>query len=442
MKPQNARNSRMSARADVPTRQGSGLAIATREFTCTSTLVNGEDAPGVHYPSAIACGPTTSAKGKDGGAEFDLLVVDASNRLYLIDKLGVCRKTIGEPGTAPGCFLNAKGLAVSEDGQFVYVADTGNDRIQRFRIHDSLLMAIAGGKPRLGMTPKSCGLQSLDGGAMLPKRYALESLAQPHGLALHGDKLFVADTWNHRVVVLNTALTTNFAGLGRATSEEVPVIPEMQALSYWGSKGCGPPDRDGRPFFQFPKGIAVAPGEDGEVVVADTRNHRLQLFTQDGRYTRGLSGGVGDSTTRASPGRMSGTELFSFPSDVCVSASGHHIFVSDQRAIIVLRFAELQPICTLARASPSRAFIARRATQSSAALCVHPATASDAKRFTAEHNRKMEPHSLALYVAEYDEHSLRELVLSSADLRSPKEPAKRNVLERPAHVPVRVIGGR
>ena len=91
---------------------------------CTKTFVDQVEAPGIHYPSAIGCGPTTS--GKDGDAH-DLLVVDGSNRLYLLDKQGVCRKTIGGPGGAPGHFLNPRGLAVSDDGQF----PAGEDAIEK-----------------------------------------------------------------------------------------------------------------------------------------------------------------------------------------------------------------------------------------------------------------------------------------------------------------------
>ena len=365
-------------------------------------------------------GSSTSAKAKDGTAEFDLLVLDGSNRLYVMDKQGVARKTIGGPGTAPGDFLNARGLAISEDGEYAYVADTGNNRIQRFRIHDSQLQAIAGGKPRPGMQHASYGLGSLPGGEFKPKRFALESLDQPHGIAIHGDRLFVCDTWNHRVVVLSTALPTNFVGLARATSDEVPVIPELQALKYWGTKG-----RD-TGCFQYPKGIAIDPGDANlgiapEVIVADTRNHRLQCFTLDGKFTRGVSGERNESSS-GMPGRMKGSQLFSFPSSVHVSTqSGRHVFVADQRAIVVLNLATLEPTCVLALSNPSRQRSARPATQSPATLCGHMAPM-----------QKGVPPTLLLYVAEYDEHAVREVVLTPTHLRNDEidATASINIFER------------
>ena len=384
-------------------------AVDERSFTCTKTFVDQVEAPGIQYPSAIGCGPTTS--GKDGDAH-DLLVVDGSNRLYLLDKQGVCRKTIGGPGGAPGNFLNPRGLAVSDDGQFVYVADTGNDRVQRFRVYDSQLQAIAGGKPRPGFVAESYGLKSLPGNPDKPKRYKLESLNQPHGIAILEEMLYVCDTWNHRIVVLSTSMETNFAGLARATSDEAPCIPELEAITYWGSKG-----RAAGCFFQYPKGVCVSPGDEAlghpaEVIVADTRNHRIQCFTLDGEYTRGVSGG-GAAAGSNMPGRMSGTDLFSFPTNVCISSqrllgapAGGHLFVADQRSITVLDLAGLEPLCMISLSNPTRLASARPTTCTAAALCTHaPAGAGGA---------------LPLYVAEYDEHAVREVLLKKEDLRNPQ----------------------
>ena len=303
-----------------------------------------------------------------------------------------------------GCRAKSLGVAASADGQFAYVADTGNNRIQRFRIHDSQLQAIAGGNPRPGMQSASYfGLEPLPGGEFKPKRFAMESLASPHGLALFGDRLFVCDTWNHRIVVLSTALP-------KLTPEEV--TPEMAALSYWGSKGRA------AGCFQYPKGIAIAPGvdeDDGEVIVADTRNHRLQLFSLSGAFTRGVGGG-GNNGARiaATPGRMTASELLSFPTNLCVA--GGKIFVTDQRAVTVFSLRDLEPLCVLVLSNPSRLGSARQASQTAAALCVH----------TAPKSQQM------LYVAEYDEHSVRELCLSAEDLRNEKIDASGavNILKR------------
>lgn len=396
----------MATRSVRPPRRAQDETYAVdTERRFTSSIVKEDVDGGLHYPTAVACG--ISSRFVNGGEEHDVFVIDATNRLYVMDKQGTTRKTIGGSGGAPGCFKNAQGLVMSADGQTAYVADTGNDRIQRIRIHDSQTQAIAGGNPRPGMQARAYGLQSLAGGEILPKRYALESLNQPHGIAIHDESetLFVCDTWNHRIVVLSAALPTNFVGLARATSDDVPVIPELQALRRWGTKGRA------TGCFQYPKGIAVAPSPEPkgspEVIVADTRNHRLQCFTPDGKYTRGVDGGENGAAS-GTPGRMNGSALFSFPTNVCVSThAGRFVFVADQRSIVVLNLDRLVPICAVALSNPTRSMSARRATHPpAAALCVHPPERP--REATLQH----------LYVAEYDEHSVREVILSAADLRT------------------------
>ena len=57
--------------------------------------------------------------------------------------------------------------------------------------------------------------------------------------------------------------------------------PDGTVLRQWGSKGTG----NGQ--FTEPWGIAVA--ADGSVYVADTWNHRIQKFTNDGRLDGTIS---------------------------------------------------------------------------------------------------------------------------------------------------------
>src|SRR5262245_51096276 len=69
-----------------------------------------------------------------------------------------------------------------------------------------------------------------------------------------GDRVFVADTRNHRILVLTL---------------------QGKPLGEWGAMGSEPSR------FLFPSGVAVGP--DGEVVVADTGNHRIQVFDPQGK---------------------------------------------------------------------------------------------------------------------------------------------------------------
>lgn len=97
------------------------------------------------------------------------------------------------------------------------------------------------------------------------KKTRQRQLNGPRAIALAGQKIFIADTEAHRVVVLD---------------------PQGRTILAWGSKG----DKPGQ--FRSPAGIAV--DEAGLVYVADTGNHRIQVFDQEGKPVRAF-GSKGDN---------------------------------------------------------------------------------------------------------------------------------------------------
>ena len=81
----------------------------------------------------------------------------------------------------------------------------------------------------------------------------------PRALAAFGERLYVADTDGHRIVVLDQSGKT--------------------VLS-WGMKGSKPGQ------FKSPSGIAI--DGEGRVFVADTGNNRVQVFDGEGQLLRGF----------------------------------------------------------------------------------------------------------------------------------------------------------
>ena len=121
-------------------------------------------------------------------------------------------------------------------------------------------------------------------------------LKDPCGIAVRGEDVYVADTWNGRV----TRFTLAGAFQGKAPGDfygprGVAVAPDgrvwiadtgndravvcekdLSGPKYFGKKGDGPDQ------FSSPVGIAVGPS--GHVYVADSANRRIQVIDADGRF--------------------------------------------------------------------------------------------------------------------------------------------------------------
>ena len=216
------------------------------------------------------------------------------------------RLVFGTEGGAAGEFLRPNGIKIGADG-FLYVADTGNHRIQKFTPD--------------GQFVESWGQYSsveLEGGVPL-------GFNEPWDVAVASDgSIYVADTWNHRIqrrapdgTVTAWGLFGQYTSADGAVGESAFYGPRGIALSSdgrvyvadTGNKRIQVFDSQGRFAFQWggggvlegyldePVGIAVGP--DGNVYVADTWNRRVQVFTSDGVYLRqwsiaGWDTGLGD----------------------------------------------------------------------------------------------------------------------------------------------------
>lgn len=150
------------------------------------------------------------------------------------------RLTFGTPGSELGQLQNPRGIKVDSDG-FVYVADAGNQRIQKF---------------------------TSDGE---PVAVWSQGFREPWDVAVgpDGDTIFVADTWNHQIQHLDMDGTV---------------------LNRWGTFGeYTSPGNVGQSAFYGPRGVAVGPA--GQVYVADTGNKRIQVFDTEGQFLFVWGGG-------------------------------------------------------------------------------------------------------------------------------------------------------
>lgn len=133
-------------------------------------------------------------------------------------------------------------------------------------------------------------------------------LERPAGLSILGDKLLIADSQLHHVVVCDLA---------------------GKFISKFGQRGKGEGE------FNFPTHISV--DDRSQIYVTDSLNHRIQIFDGTGKFIRSF-GSVGDG-----PGH------FSRPKGVAVDRSGHvyvvdavfnNVQIFDDRGRLLLDFSE------------------------------------------------------------------------------------------------------
>jgi predicted membrane-bound mannosyltransferase/DNA-binding beta-propeller fold protein YncE len=305
----------------------------------------------ITLPADLSFGTAGSASGdlntpRDIAVAPDgsLYVADSLNhRIEHFDATGNLLQAFGE--VSPGCpyattpppnvpigtFCEPWGVAVSPDGQWIYVADTWNHRIQKFSASGTPIKAW--GTPNYD--PVSSGPFGLWG----PRGIAVDSLGhvlvadtgnkriivydadgnfisqfggggaaagqfdEPVGLAFDTQgNLYVADTWNQRIQVFapNADKTTytpsvqwDIAGWASQSLDNKPYLAidqqghifttdpdSFRVLEFttagefvhaWGENGTGPGN------FGLPSGIAV--DSQGRVWVSDAGNNRLMRFT-------------------------------------------------------------------------------------------------------------------------------------------------------------------
>ena len=193
--------------------------------------------------------------------------------------VGFLRQFGGVKGKQPGQFALPDGVGTDNAGN-VWVADSQNNRIQRFSPEGDVLPFPAFAKHKWSQEP---------GRFKLPYDVDADALGF----------LFVADTQNHRIQKFT---------------------PEGRFVRMWGRNGGDGTPGVGPGEMDQPRGLAVDPF--GNVWVADHENARVLKFTNDGRLLLTLGKNGGDGSWGEGVGE------FNSPRGICTDAQGT-IYVAD-----------------------------------------------------------------------------------------------------------------
>ena len=205
-----------------------------------------------------------------------------------------CFIAFGSPGSGAAQLLNPRAVAVDQKG-FVYVADSGNSRIQKFT--------------NLGAHVGSLG-PSIPGGTNLstPTGVAVDDPPSP----ADDPNIYVADANGHVQKLSPTgAFLKDFGTFGQPVGVDVDDVghvlvtdigtgkhilatftPDGTLLNVFGVPGGGPGSGPGQ--FNTPRDVATDP--TGDLYVADAGNNRMQRLAPTGAFlsqTTGLTGAAG-----------------------------------------------------------------------------------------------------------------------------------------------------
>ena len=244
-------------------------------------------------------GAAGSANGTGTAASFNEptgVAVDTGGNVLVSDSANDIIRKITTTGVVStfverGSFYGPFNLAVAPDGN-IYVTDVYNHRIRKVT-PQGLVSTLAG----------SGSAAFADGAG------TSASFNYPYGVAVAPDgTIYVADSNNHRIrKVTPEGVVSTLAGSGSAAFAD--------------GVGAGA-------SFYTPYGLTV--DANGDVIVADSWNHRIRKVTTGGVVTT-LAGNGGNGYN----GRFNNTPSaalaasFSIPSDVAVDASGN-ILVADK----------------------------------------------------------------------------------------------------------------
>ena len=204
------------------------------------------------FPAAVRIGGSgpgelSSPKDLDSGRDGRIYVADTGNhRVQVFWENGTFFRQFGSYGSGPGQFSSPEGIYL--DGKAIFVADTGNHRVQVFR-------------------PDGTFFRQFGSYGSGPGEFS-----SPEGISGGYEGYSVADTGNHRVQGFHGLSSFEYVyQLGSYGSGHGPPTP-------WGVTGCC----TGSTYFTRQVQLSSPGGIDeyheSDLYIADTGNHRVHML--------------------------------------------------------------------------------------------------------------------------------------------------------------------
>ncbi|MEC8864568.1 MAG: hypothetical protein VXX31_16540 [Planctomycetota bacterium] len=202
----------------------------------------------------------------------------------------------GDGGPANEAKLNRPhSLVIDDHHQKIYVADIGNHRIRAIDLNTGIISTLAG----TGEKQLPTDGQTSEGGPILG----------PRALALQESQLWIALREGHSLWYLDLESKTlhHAAGVGKKGFEQ-DRIPAKKA------------------HFRGPKGIALTP--NGNIVIVDTENHAIRIYSPSDRHVTTIAGSGPDDAGFQENGIGNHPIRMNRPHGVTVDTQGR-IYVGD-----------------------------------------------------------------------------------------------------------------